>query len=145
MLLTGWQFYLEGWAARHGVDVSPYRHRVALLPSRLASFMSAPECGFTGIGVVGPAVPAPGYAPGVYSYAWISGDFWRSTQSWLHEIGHNYFLRHASQPPAPTNPVRAPCARCCPRAGCACRGDARPCVTLRLVEPQGSRPGMLSG
>ena len=102
----GWQFWLQAWTASKGIDVSGYTHRIALLPKNQKAFMSpASDCGFTGIGVVGPVVSAPSYGPGVYSFAWISGDYWNSPQGWLHEIGHNYFLRHSDLPPSGTNPV----------------------------------------
>lgn len=92
----GWQLWLMDWSASQGIDVSPYAHHVAILPREQASFMQpASECSFTGIGVIGPVVSATSYGPGVFSFAWISGDFWDQPQSWMHEIGHNYFLRHA--------------------------------------------------
>lgn len=37
----------------------------------------------------------------VFSYAWVSGDHWSHPQSWLHELGHNYYLKHASTPDCP--------------------------------------------
>lgn len=33
---------------------------------------------------------------GVFSYAWVSGDHWDRPQGWLHELGHNYYLHHAT-------------------------------------------------
>ena len=103
----GWQLWLQAWSAEQGIDVSPYVHRIIVLPKNLTSFMlPASDCGFTGIGVVGPVVSAATYAPGVFSFAWISGDYWNQPQSWMHEIGHNYFLRHSDLPPTPSNPVR---------------------------------------
>lgn len=97
----GWQLWLEDWADEQGHDLSRYRHHVALLPSRLTSFLSpAVECGFTGIGVIGPAVAtSSGYHdPEAYSFAWVSGDYWTNPQAWFHELGHNYYLRHSNLP-----------------------------------------------
>ena len=105
----GWQLWLEDWADEQGHDLSRYRHHVALLPSRLTSFLSpAVECGFTGIGVIGPAVAtSSGYHdPAAYSFVWVSGDYWTNPQAWFHELGHNYYLRHSN---LPTVSCRIPC------------------------------------
>jgi len=104
----GWQLWLMEWSESHGIDVSPYTHHVAILPRNHTSFMlPVSECSFTGIGVVGPVVSATSYTPGVFSFAWIAGDYWDQPQSWMHEIGHNYFLRHSNTAPEPSQLVCA--------------------------------------
>jgi hypothetical protein len=105
----GWQLWLASWTALNypNLNMANYAHRIILLPKDLTSFMlPSSECSFTGIGVVGTAVAANSYSTGVYSFVWLSGDYWNAPQSWMHEIGHNYFLRHSDIPPTEFNPVR---------------------------------------
>jgi hypothetical protein len=52
----GWQFWLEAWATSQGYDLTPYRHRVVLLPKGQQSFMApgSSDCTWTGLAIVGP-------------------------------------------------------------------------------------------
>ncbi|KAG1679293.1 hypothetical protein FOA52_009323 [Chlamydomonas sp. UWO 241] len=101
----GWQFWLEDWAAAQNppVQLAGYQHRVMVLPRDHTSWMTSSDrdlgtglpigsCDFTGIATVGSAITEP-YPVG---FVWIAGDAALSPASWFHELGHNYFLRHAS-------------------------------------------------
>ncbi|GFR48548.1 hypothetical protein Agub_g10447 [Astrephomene gubernaculifera] len=104
----GWQFAAEDWADQNGIDISAYRHRVVVTSANKREWMvnGDVDCSWTGLGSIGPVdnsshnldrtVESPPYWPGVYSYAWLSGDHWANPQAWLHELGHNYYLRHAA-------------------------------------------------
>ncbi|KAG2450776.1 hypothetical protein HYH02_004613 [Chlamydomonas schloesseri] len=104
---VGWQWAVEEWAYGNDIDISRYRHRVVITSPRKADWMTAgdPDCLWSGMGVLGPAYNAAGeqntdatavYSEGVFSYAWVSGDHWNRPQGWLHELGHNYYLHHAT-------------------------------------------------
>ena len=68
----GWADAASEAAREAGVDLGPYRHRVVVLPTRLASW-AGQDCTWAGLGTVGPA----GHnLDGTYSYGyvWINGD-----------------------------------------------------------------------
>ncbi|GLC60822.1 hypothetical protein PLESTB_001679900 [Pleodorina starrii] len=65
-----------------------YRHHVIITPPNMTSW-AGPDCDWSGMGSIG-------MAQGTWSYVWISGDNWNTKQVYLHEMGHNYNLMHAS-------------------------------------------------
>eukprot|EP00798_Chlamydomonas_sp_ICE-L_P009632 gene9632-7546_t len=82
--------------------LSPYKHRI--IHHAQGAGVTSLSCWDPAVrmdwhGIVGPVngrAPNPHvYLPGVFSYAWVSGDQWDALQGWFHEIGHNYNLGHA--------------------------------------------------
>ena len=86
--------YLADWtAAQQKIKHMSYVHHVLIYPEGLNSWATTPSgdpigCSWAGKSVVG-------MAQGTWSYIWISGDFWKQQQLYLHEMGHNWDLGHA--------------------------------------------------
>ncbi|KAG2496774.1 hypothetical protein HYH03_005182 [Edaphochlamys debaryana] len=65
-----------------GIDLTPYKQRIGVLPNEVSKI-----CGFGGRGSVGCAERC---------YTWITHDYASNLVYFLHEMGHNWGLRHAT-------------------------------------------------
>ncbi|GAX74872.1 hypothetical protein CEUSTIGMA_g2318.t1 [Chlamydomonas eustigma] len=91
-----------------GIDITPYQHRVLLLPRLFTTWTG---CGWVGQGTLGPDQVS---ATGAYlsSKVWLSGEYWNTPMSYFHELGHTNYLHHS---------IQAGCQYCdlsCPMGGC---------------------------
>ncbi|KXZ48445.1 hypothetical protein GPECTOR_28g855 [Gonium pectorale] len=79
-------------AARPGLDLGRFRHRVLVLPR---GYTYEAGCPWIGLGTLGPVEKA---ADGSYisSMAWIQGETANSVMAFMHELGHNLYLHHAN-------------------------------------------------
>ncbi|KAG2496773.1 hypothetical protein HYH03_005181 [Edaphochlamys debaryana] len=64
------------------IDLTPYKQRIGVLPNEVSKI-----CGFGGRGSVGCAERC---------YTWITHDYASNLVYFLHEMGHNWGLRHAT-------------------------------------------------
>ncbi|MFO1434004.1 MAG: DNRLRE domain-containing protein [Candidatus Competibacteraceae bacterium] len=77
---VNWALAIETAAQAQGIDLSPYRHRIFVLPS----YRDIPACGWSGRTNVG---------CGTWCRIWITeGD---SPMTFVHELGHNLGMVHA--------------------------------------------------
>ncbi|GAX76122.1 hypothetical protein CEUSTIGMA_g3565.t1 [Chlamydomonas eustigma] len=91
-----------------GIDITPYQHRVLLLPFLFTTWTG---CGWAGQGTLGPDQVS---ATGEYlsSKVWLSGEYWNTPMTYFHELGHTNYLHHS---------IQAGCQYCdlsCPMGGC---------------------------
>lgn len=84
----GWADAASDAAAAAGVDLSPYLHRVLVLPQGLRQ---SAGCTWAGLGTIGPAFVEQDGSYG-YGYVWIPGESARYINAFFHELSHNLYL-----------------------------------------------------
>ncbi|KAL6762985.1 Gametolysin peptidase M11-domain-containing protein, partial [Haematococcus lacustris] len=92
-----WVDWADGRARAAGVNLGHFYHKVFVLPRKHTTFLAS--CGFAGLastGMWGMEPDTPVSKPYGYGLAWIGGDFALQQSTWAHELGHNYWLSHAS-------------------------------------------------
>ncbi|EFJ50649.1 hypothetical protein VOLCADRAFT_103856 [Volvox carteri f. nagariensis] len=82
------EYYIDNVLKPKDWNHRRYRHHVIITPPNMPQWAGS-ECNWSGMGSIG-------MAQGTWSYAWISGDSWKTKQVYLHELGHNYNLMHAA-------------------------------------------------
>ncbi|GIL88649.1 hypothetical protein Vretimale_17244 [Volvox reticuliferus] len=89
----GWQTFAQQYLTLNAsLDISRYRHRVAVLPRY---FTNDAGCPWIGLGTLGPVEKG---ADGSYisSMAWVQGESSGDVMAFMHELGHNLYLHHAN-------------------------------------------------
>lgn len=86
--LNGWQDWTANYASETlGLDMRTFKHRVLVVPTGL--------CSFVGQALLG-ARERDEYGDYGWSQVWLGGNYADKPQNYFHEIGHNYYLSHAS-------------------------------------------------
>ncbi|KAG1681350.1 hypothetical protein FOA52_007398 [Chlamydomonas sp. UWO 241] len=86
--------YEADWVAANLLNISHQRyvHHILVYPRGMRTWgraLDGSQCTWAGNAALGMAM-------GTWSYVWVAGDYWGNRQLYLHEIGHNYRLGHAS-------------------------------------------------
>lgn len=80
-IIDDWMYYTLNEAAKNGINVNLYKYKILILPASLSR-------SWAGLGVVD-------CNNGPHCFSWIRSEF-LSTFIYLHELGHNWGLGHAT-------------------------------------------------